>query len=70
MADIVRRYREINLHFSNLIEENIREADIIFISVNTPTKKEGIGKGQASDLRWVEKSARQVARFSVVILLL
>ena len=64
LADIVRRCRGINLHFSNLIEENIREADIIFISVNTPTKKKGIGKGKASDLRWVEESARQVARFS------
>ena len=39
LADIVRRCRGINLHFSNLIEENIREADIIFISVNTPTKR-------------------------------
>ena len=64
LADIVGRCRGINLHFSNLIEENIREADIIFISVNTPTKKKGIGKGKASDLRWVEECARQVARFS------
>ena len=64
LADIVGRCRGINLHFSNLIEENIRDADIIFISVNTPTKKNGIGKGKASDLRWVEESARQVAKFS------
>ena len=37
---------------------------MIFISVNTPTKKKGIGAGQASDLKWVEECARQVAKFS------
>ncbi len=64
LADIVGRCRGVNLHFSTLIEENIKEADMIFISVNTPTKKKGIGKGKASDLRWVEASARQVAKFA------
>ena len=37
---------------------------MIFISVNTPTKKKGVGAGQASDLKYVEASARQVAKFS------
>ena len=37
---------------------------MIFISVNTPTKTKGIGAGQASDLKWVEASARQVAKFA------
>ncbi|MBO6979348.1 MAG: nucleotide sugar dehydrogenase [Prochlorococcus marinus XMU1428] len=64
LAEIVERCRGVNLHFSNLIEKNIKEADMIFISVNTPTKQKGIGKGKASDLRWVEASARQVARFA------
>ena len=64
LADIVGRCRGINLYFSNLIEENIKEADMIFISVNTPTKQKGIGKGKASDLKWVEASARQVAKFA------
>ena len=42
----------------------IREADMVFISVNTPTKTSGFGAGYASDLKWVESSARQVADFS------
>ena len=37
---------------------------MVFISVNTPTKTKGLGAGKASDLRWVEESARQVAKFS------
>ena len=37
---------------------------MIFISVNTPTKEKGLGAGKASDLKWVEACARQVAEFS------
>ena len=37
---------------------------MIFISVNTPTKKSGIGAGQASDLKWIEASSRQIAKFA------
>ena len=37
---------------------------MIFISVNTPTKTRGVGAGQAIDLKWVESSARQIAKFS------
>ena len=50
--------------------KHIRKSDMIFISVNTPTKKYGLGAGQASDLKWVEACARQVAIMLVVILLL
>ena len=64
LADIVKRRRGKNLHFSNLIEEKIENADMVFISVNTPTKKKGVGAGKASDLKWVEACARQVAEFS------
>ena len=64
LAEIIQRCRGINLHFSCLIEENIRNADMIFISVNTPTKKKGLGAGKASDLKWVESCARQVAYYS------
>ena len=64
LASIVKKCRGKNLHFSNLIEEKIKNADMVFISVNTPTKKKGIGAGKASDLKWVEACARQVARFS------
>ncbi len=61
---IVKKCRGKNLFFSTKIEENIAKADIIFISVNTPTKKRGIGAGYASDLKWIESSARQIAKFS------
>ena len=58
---VVARARGRNLHFSTAVEESIASADMVFISVNTPTKTNGLGGGQASDLRWVEASARQVA---------
>ena len=59
---IIEKYRGKNLHFSNEVEKNISIADMIFISVNTPTKKRGIGAGKASDTKWVEACARQVAK--------
>ena len=43
---------------------------MVFISVNTPTKKKGAGAGKASDLKWIENSARQVAAYSKDIQLL
>ena len=64
LAEIVKRCRGVNLHFSILVKEKIKNADMIFISVNTPTKNKGLGAGKASDLKWVEESARQVAKYS------
>ncbi len=64
LENIISRCRGKNLFFSTNVEEHISSADMVFISVNTPTKTKGIGAGQASDLRWVELCARQVARFS------
>ena len=61
---VVKKCRGKNLFFSTEVEKNISKADIIFISVNTPTKTIGLGKGYASDLKWVESSARQIAKFS------
>ena len=61
LAEIIERRRGVNLYFSTLVEEKIKNADMIFISVNTPTKKRGIGAGKASDLKWVEACARKVA---------
>ncbi len=58
---VVSRARGRNLFFSNQVKESISSADLVFISVNTPTKQKGLGAGQASDLRWVEACARQVA---------
>lgn len=62
LSDIIKRCRGINLHFSTNIEKNIEMADMIFISVNTPTKSKGIGAGKASDLKWIEASARNIAK--------
>ena len=61
---VVEKCRGKNLFFSTDVEQNISKADIIFISVNTPTKTIGLGKGYASDLKWIESSARQIAKFS------
>ena len=59
---VVGRARGRNLFFSTAVDEAIAAADMVFISVNTPTKTKGLGAGQASDLRWVEACARQVAK--------
>ncbi len=64
LENIVKETRFKNLHFSTNFEEGIRKADIIFISVNTPTKEKGVGAGHASDLRFVESSARLVGKYS------
>ena len=61
---IIGRCRGKNLIFSSNVEKYISKADMIFISVNTPTKKKGVGAGQASDLKWVEACARQVAKYA------
>ena len=61
---VIDRCRNKNLFFSEDIEYHISKADMIFISVNTPTKLKGNGAGKASDLKWVEASARQVALYS------
>ncbi len=57
---VVREARGRNLFFSTDIEAGIREADIIFVSVNTPTKTFGTGAGMAADLQYWEKTARQI----------
>ncbi len=64
LKEIVKKCRGINLFFTTELEKNIASADMVFISVNTPTKTKGLGAGQASDLKWVEASARQVAKFA------
>ena len=59
---VVKRTRNKNLFFSTDINSSIEKADMIFISVNTPTKVYGKGKGMASDLKYVELCARQIAQ--------
>src|SRR5690554_8189265 len=62
LKEIVNEARGRNLFFNTDVEKAIDEADMIFISVNTPTKTYGKGKGMAADLKFVELSARQIAK--------
>ena len=64
LDEIIGKCRGVNLFFSNNIKECIEQADMIFLSVNTPTKTKGIGAGYASDLKWIEASSRQIAEFA------
>ncbi|WP_026706284.1 UDP-glucose 6-dehydrogenase [Flavobacterium soli] len=61
LSDIVAEARGRNLFFSTDVESAIDEAQMIFISVNTPTKTYGLGKGMAADLKYIELCARQIA---------
>ncbi len=61
---IILKCRNKNLHFSTEVNKCISNADVVFLSVNTPTKTKGHGAGKASDLKWIEASARQVATYS------
>lgn len=62
LDEVVKEARGRNLFFSTDVDRAIDEADMIFISVNTPTKTYGKGKGQAADLKYIELCARQIAR--------
>jgi len=64
LLDVVRTARGRNLFFSTEIEQNIREAEIIFVSVNTPTKSFGEGAGKSADLQYWEKTARNILKAS------
>ncbi|WP_051286480.1 UDP-glucose 6-dehydrogenase [Salinimicrobium terrae] len=64
LSAIVKEARGRNLFFSTEVDDAIDKADMIFISVNTPTKTYGMGKGMAADLKWIELCARQIARVS------
>jgi UDPglucose 6-dehydrogenase len=64
LSEIVAEARGKNLFFSTDVDKAIDEAQIIFISVNTPTKTYGKGKGMAADLKYIELCARQIAKIS------
>lgn len=64
LDELVQATRNRNLFFSTDIEGGIRENDIIFVSVNTPTKTFGTGAGMAADLQYWEKTARQILEHS------
>ena len=61
---LVQKTKGVNLFFSTAVEAGISDADIIFVSVNTPTKTFGQGAGKAADLQFWEKTARQILAHS------
>ncbi|GAB1289684.1 UDP-glucose 6-dehydrogenase [Apodemus speciosus] len=64
LKEVVESCRGKNLFFSTNIDDAIREADLVFISVNTPTKTYGMGKGRAADLKYIEACARRIVQNS------
>jgi UDPglucose 6-dehydrogenase len=62
LDEVVRSARGRNLHFKTDVEGAIREGDVIFVCVGTPTKTYGVGAGRAADLRYIESAARTIAR--------
>ncbi|KAJ3103940.1 UDP-glucose 6-dehydrogenase 1 [Phlyctochytrium planicorne] len=62
LDEIVFERRGKNLFFSSEVDAAIIEADLIFVSVNTPTKKSGMGAGFAADLAYVESATRRIAK--------
>ncbi|MDO9516406.1 MAG: nucleotide sugar dehydrogenase [Syntrophales bacterium] len=64
LDEIVKKARGRNLFFSTEIDTGIKESDVIFVSVNTPTKTFGAGAGMAADLQYWEKTARQIREAS------
>lgn len=64
LDDVVKQCRGKNLFFSNDVEKHVCEADIVFVSVNTPTKTRGLGAGKAADLTYWESAARMIADVS------
>ena len=61
LYDVVKQARGRNLFFTTDVEEGIRNAYLIFVSVNTPTKTFGAGAGKAANLQYWEKCARLIA---------
>jgi len=58
---VLSRVAARNLRFSTDVSSAIRKADMVFLSVNTPTKRNGHGAGAAADLTYIEQAARQIA---------
>lgn len=62
LTEVVEKVRGKNLFFTTDVDAAIQEAEIIFVSVNTPTKTTGIGAGRAADLKYWELAARHIAK--------
>lgn len=64
LKEVVKKVRNKNLFFSTDIDKSIKDSEIIFMAVNTPTKTEGEGAGMAADLKYFIASAKQIAKSS------
>ena len=64
LVEVVKGVRGKNLFFSTDIRKAVRDCDIIFVGVNTPTKMFGKGAGRASDLQYWEATARNIAKWA------
>ncbi|GMI68288.1 UDP-glucose dehydrogenase 2 [Hibiscus trionum] len=64
LDEVVKKCRGKNLFFSTGVEKHVSEADIVFVSVNTPTKTQGLGAGKTADLTYWESAARMIADVS------
>lgn len=64
LLEVVKECRGRNLTFTTEVDKAIQESEMVFISVNTPTKMFGMGAGRAANLEFVEKCARQIAKVS------
>jgi UDPglucose 6-dehydrogenase len=64
LYEVVKKCRGVNLFFSSDIKKHIAEADIIFVSVNTPTKTTGMGAGRMANIKNCELCARTIAEVS------
>lgn len=62
LKEVVSEARGRNLFFSTDVDAAIEKSEMIFISVNTPTKTYGKGKNMAADLKFVELCARKIAQ--------
>jgi UDPglucose 6-dehydrogenase len=62
LDEVVKAVRGKNLFFTADCDKAIIEADMIFVSVNTPTKTYGVGAGKAADLKNWELAARHIAK--------
>ncbi|MFA6108239.1 MAG: nucleotide sugar dehydrogenase [Candidatus Latescibacterota bacterium] len=60
LEELMTGCRGRNLFFSTEVDQGIREAEVIFIAVNTPTKGFGVGAGRAADLQYLETCARRI----------
>mmetsp|Transcript_45156 Transcript_45156/g.66218 ORF Transcript_45156/g.66218 Transcript_45156/m.66218 type:complete len:483 (+) Transcript_45156:78-1526(+) len=61
MRELVNSLRTKNLHFSPAFDESVRQAQVVFVCINTPLKTSGVGSGRAADLSGWESMARRIA---------